>query len=105
MSDNGGDNRIHGALPQAIQLKPPQPNFPPEVSAAMDAAKRSGGKWMIAVWHTDDNGDIHLQWTRGPNWSFDWLFRAFGQLRDLVLSAPLPDGANNNGQDKAVGDN
>jgi len=106
MSENGGESRLHGVLPHAIKLQPPEPSWPPEVTAALNAAKQSKGKWMVAIWHADDDGTINLQWTRGANWNFDWLFRAWGQLRDLVLSAPmpaLPDGSNN-GQDKAVGD-
>jgi len=102
------ENRLHGAIPGSIQLRQPTPMLAPEVTMAIDAARKSNGKWMVAVWRVDDDDlkTIHMQFSRGGSWNFDWLFRAFLQLRDQVLAAKLPISVNesDNGQ-KDMGSN
>ena len=78
-------------------LKHPTPRLPMELEAAIESARASDHRYMIAVWRVDDEAKetIHLQLSRGDKWKFDWLLRAFAMFRDMIIASPLPDTTTN----------
>lgn len=111
MSENeqneGQNQNLHGSLPAgAIRFQPPPPQFPADLTASLDSARRSDGKYMVAVWNVSDDGNtIHMQVTRGGGWSFDWTFRGFAMFRDNMLASQLPADGGNGGNGKSMGNN
>lgn len=79
---------------------PPNTPLPPEVNAALKKVRDSNGRCMIAIFTTDEEGEVTLDSWRGKNWSKGAWLTAYGLLAQDMLAQntpiPVPESALSN---------
>ncbi len=72
--------------PMAVEVKH---SLPPDVAAALEAAKKDGAYFIVVARQVSDKGDLELNYCREAKFNPDYMLRAWQDAGLKILSGEL----------------